>query len=370
MAQVVDGGLNYFAYQSTLCHMQKIPFIKKLITCVIAGLVVGAFTFRQNITWLREWVPVRAMSMLSLLCLVAAVIYAFIWQARKTNRPATLAFWQGLIRYGVAFDLASFGWEKICHLQLVMPVSKLDLPYRSFSPSDLFWCFFSHSYLFGCIIAGFQIAGAMLLLFRRTRLVGVFVLLPVLANILLMDIFYQIGDSVVVHASIMMSGALYFLFIEFNRLKEFFLDTKDQLPALNPSKYFKIAIRLSIIYIPLLLIAMHGKPDKYPQLTGKYEVKQLKMNQQMLYRASCADSILSVVYFDIRNGCVFEFNTPQRRWNGTYTIENNHLKVIWRSPADKPVFRGIMSPADGSGTLTLTGVLGTDSVNIIMQKVS
>lgn len=358
------------AYQSTQYSMQKIPFIKKFITCVLAGLVLGALTLRQGITWARTWVPLRVISILPFLFLVAAVIYAFIWQIRKTNRPSTLAFWQGLIRYGVAFDLASFGWEKICHLQLVMPASKLDLPYSSFSPSDLFWTFYSHSYLFGCIIAALQIAGAMLLLFHRTRLAGVFVLLPILANILMMDIFYQIGDSVVVHASIMMLGALYFLFIEFNRLKEFFFAAKDRLPAIRLPQYGKIAIRLSIIYIPLLLIAMHGKPDKYPQLTGKYEVKQLKINQQMLHGANCADSILTVVYFDIRNGCVFEFNTPQRRWNGAYTIEDNHLEIDWRSPVHKPVFSGMMSPVNGSGRLILAGALGNDSVNIEMQKVS
>lgn len=349
--------------------MQKIPFIKKLITCVLAGLVVGAFIFRQGITYFRTWIPLRVINIIPFLFLVTAVVYAFIWQARRTNRPATLAFWQGLIRYGVAFDLAEFGWAKICHLQLVMPVSKLDLPYGSFSPSELFWSFFSHSYFFGCIVGGIQIAGAMMLLFRRTRLVGVFVLLPVLANILLMDIFYQIGDSVVIHTSIMMLGALYFLFIEFNRLKEFFFAAKDQLPALKLSKYYKIAIRLSIIYIPLLLIAMHGQQDKYPWLTGKYEVKQLKMDQQMLYRTSCADSILTVLYFDIKNGCVFEFNTPQRRWNGTFTLENNHLEISWRSPAGKPIFKGIMSSTGGSGRLMLTGVLGTDSMNLIVQKV-
>lgn len=72
-----------------------------------------------------------------------------------------------------------------------------------------------------------------------------------LANILLMDIFYQIGDSVVVHASIMMLGTLYFLFIEFDRLKDFFFTVKDRLPSLNVSRYGKIAIRLSIIYVPL-----------------------------------------------------------------------------------------------------------------------
>jgi hypothetical protein len=348
--------------------MEKIPFAKKFITCVLAGLVVGAFTLRQGVTFLRTWVPVSVLSLISLIFFVAAVIYVFIWQARKTNNPATLAFWQGLIRYAVAFDLASFGWEKIFHLQLVMPLSRLDLPYKSFSPSDLFWTFFSHSYFFGCIVAGIQITGAMLLLFRRTRRAGVFVLLPVLANILLMDIFYQIGNSVVVHTSIMLSAVLYFLFIEFKRLREFFFAAKDQLPSVKLSKHYKIAIRLSIIYIPLLLISMHGNPDKHPQLTGKYEVKQLKMNQQMLYPASCADSILTVVYFDIKNGCVFEFNSPQRRWNGTYTIENNHLEIGWRSPADKPAFKGIISPAKGSGRLVIAGVLGSDSANIVLQK--
>lgn len=348
--------------------MQKIPFIKKIITCILAALVMGACMFRQGVTFFRTWIPIGILSMVPLLCIISAVIYLIIWQSRKTNNPATLAFLQGLIRFGVAFDLASFGWEKIFHLQLVMPQSKLELPYGSFTPSDLFWTFFSHSYLFGCIIAGFQIVGALLLLFRRTRLLGVFVLLPILTNILLMDIFYQIGASVVVHTSIMMLGTLYFLFIEFDRLKQFFFFAKDQLPAVTLSKYFKIAIRLSIIYIPLLLIAMHGNPDMHPQLTGKYEVKQLRMNQQTLYRVGCGDSILTVIYFDIRNICVFEFNTPQNRWNGGYTLKDNRLEISWYSPENKPVFRGVMSQDNGFSTLKLKGVLGSDSMNIIMQK--
>jgi len=349
--------------------MQKISFGKKFITCVLAGLVIGAAVMRQGVTYFRAWVPMRGLAIIPFITVAAAVVYVVIWQARKTNRLTTLAFWQGLIRYGVAFDLAEFGWTKICRLQLVMPMSKLDLPYRSFSSSDLFWNFFSHSYLFDCIIGGLQIAGAMLLLFRRTRLAGVFILLPVLANILLMDIFYEIGHSVVVHASIMMAGVLYFLVIEFSRLKEFFFAAKDHLPSMRFSTFSKMAIRLSIIYIPLLLIAMHGKPDKYPQLTGKYEVTQLKVGQQILYRTGCADSLLTVVYFDIRNGCVFEFNTPQRRWNGNYSKENDHLSINWRSPADKPGFNGTLTSTDGSGRLLLRGMLGSDSMNVVLQKV-
>ena len=115
---------------------------------------------------------------------------------------------------------------------------------------------------------------------------------------------------------------------------------------------------------------MHGNPDMHPQLTGKYEVKQLSINQQKLYRGGCEDSILTVVYFDIRNNCVFEFNTPQNRWNGGYTIKDDRLEISWYSPENKPVFSGVISQYNGFGTLKLKGVLGPDSVNIIMQKLS
>jgi hypothetical protein len=350
--------------------MHRISFANKLITCILAGLVIGATAFRISITYFRTWGTIGGFSIIPFLTVAAAIVYALIWQARKTNNSSTLAFWQGLIRYGVAVDLAEFGWAKICHRQFVMPLSKFDLPYNNLSPSDLFWMFFSHSYLFGCIIAALQIAGAMLLLFHRTRLIGVFILLPVLANILLMDIFYQIGYSVVAEASILMASILYFLVVEFDRLKEFFFGSINRLPELSFPKYVKWVIRLSIIYIPLLLIEMHEKVDKYPGLTGKYEVKQLRMNQQLLQRNNCADSILTEVYFDIKNGCVFQFKTPAQRWKGTFSKDSNHLRIKWFSPADKPVFDGTMSPAEGSRELILTGMLGKDSMNTILQKVN
>ena len=356
--------------QTTSPPMYKISFVKKLITCVLAGWVIGETLLRMGVTYFRTWASMGSLSIIPPIAVAIAIVYALIWQARKTNNPATLAFWQGLIRYGVAFDLAEFGWAKIFHLQLVMPMSKLDLPYNSFSPSDLFWYFFSYSYELGCIIAALQIAGAILLLFHRTRLAGVFILLPVLTNILLMDIFYQIGLSVVVHTSIMMAGVLYFLIIEFNRLKEFFFATTNRLPELNFSRYVKWIIRLSIIYIPLLLIATHGSVDKYPDLTGKYEVKQLRINQQLLSKSNCADSLLTEVYFDIKNNCVFQFNTPAKRWNGTFSKDSSHLKIKWFSPADKPFFDGTMSTANGEGKLMLTGLLGKDSIEVILQKVN
>jgi len=245
--------------------MSKIPFFKKLITCSIAGLVMGAAVFRQGVTYFRDWIPMRGLSAILPASVAAAIIYALIWQARTTNKQSTLAFWQGLIRYGVAFDLAEFGWSKICHRQLVTLISKLDLPYRSFSPSDLFWNFFSKSYVFACIIGAIQITGALMLLFRRTRLAGVFILLPVLANILLMDIFYQIGISVVVHASIMMAGLLYSRYLpkRYPQLK-WSSNLLPKRPAPNNSLLFVVSTFVRCVHTDLkyesrrqVLVALH-----------------------------------------------------------------------------------------------------------------
>ena len=344
--------------------MHKISFVKKLITCSIAGLVIGEAIFRQGVTYFRSWVTIQSLAILPPAGLLAGIIYALIWQARSTSKPATLAFWQGLIRYGVAFDLAEFGWAKIFHRQLVMPGSLLDLPYSSFSPSELFWTFFSHSYLFSCIIATLEIVGAMLLLFRRTRLAGVFVLLPVLGNILMMDIFYAVGAQV--HAAIMMLGVLYFLFIDFDRLREFFFAAKDRLPAVNMPRLLKAVLRLSIIIVPILLIAMAGNPDKHPELTGKYAVTDLQIGRQVVQKNPC-DSVLTLVYFDIKNRCVFEFNSPQRRWNGNYSIEKDSLKIDWRLPEKMPSFNGTVIPG-GSGKLTIQGTIGRDTLRVSLQK--
>ena len=57
---------------------------------------------------------------------------------------------------------------------------------------ELTWTYFGFSHGMSAIIAFAQIGGSVLLLFRKTALLGVCLLLPVLLNIILIDIFYEI----------------------------------------------------------------------------------------------------------------------------------------------------------------------------------
>ena len=62
-------------YQTRLHVMQKISFVKKLITCILAGLVIGASALRMGVTYFRTWVPIRSLSIIPLVAVVTAVVF-------------------------------------------------------------------------------------------------------------------------------------------------------------------------------------------------------------------------------------------------------------------------------------------------------
>ena len=66
----------------------------------------------------------------------------------------------------------------------------------------LTWYYFGYSSVYGTLIALSQIGGGVLLAWPRTSLIGALVLLPMFANIVLIDIFFGIGIGPMVAALI------------------------------------------------------------------------------------------------------------------------------------------------------------------------
>jgi hypothetical protein len=311
----------------------------------------------------------------AVLVLVGAICYGIYWGRQPAGRPAdgpALAFWQGLLRYAVAFDLALFGWQKLFNLQFFVPLGMLDLPFSSLSGEDLTWAYFGHSYPYRCVIGALQIGGALLLLFHRTRLLGVLTLLPVLVNILLIDYFYHLPVGVLWQAMIHFISLLYLLGLDYERLVTLLLRTPSHLPRLVIRRpLVRTLLRLSVVYGPLLLLSVHEFPDTCPQLTGKYAVRNVQLNGQLLTARSCQDSVLTTVYLDIGHDCVFEFNDPKRRLFGNYTYEarRQQLRVVWRRPTPRPdTLTATLTPTATPGSLRATGHLGEQPVRFTLVK--
>ncbi|RZJ85993.1 MAG: hypothetical protein EOO60_14035 [Hymenobacter sp.] len=124
------------------------------------------------------------------------------------------------------------------------------------------------------------------------------------------------------------------------------------------------------MYVPLLLLSSHEFPDTYPQLTGKYAVRNVQLNGQFQQARSCQDSVLTTVYLDIGHDCVFEFNDNKRRLYGNYTYEANRrqLRVVWRRPTLRPdTLMATLTPLM-PGSLRATGHLGDQAVRFTLVK--
>jgi hypothetical protein len=356
--------------------MKTKSLIQKLLVCLIAGLVCGETFLRVGDRFLSLILPVPVVIGISVLLAAASFIYAFIWQQR--DKKGTIdnvkpnAFWIGAIRYGIAFDLAMFGFQKIFRLQFITPLGMLDEPFSSFSSQWLTWSYFGHSYGFACVIGASQILGSMLLVINRTRLLAVIILLPVLLNIIFIDYFYELDFGVLVHALILLAGLLSLLMLDYDRLVDFFLrDRSDRISVRVPKAWIKNAARLSILFIPLLLIAIHGSPDKHPQLKGKYSVSEMMVNGKPMMATTCSDSLLTLVYFDIANECVFEFNSQKRRMFGTYELDENRgdVSTKWHYPpaVSEKGFKGALK-RESDHEIELIGQFENDSVKVKLVK--
>lgn len=109
--------------------------------------------------------------------------------------PAESSFAYSFCRYFVAFWMFGYGFAKIFRSQFVSLLHELDTPFGDLSGFALVWGFFGYSDTYRLFIAAAEIAGAALLLYRRTTPLGALLLFGMLGNIVLIDIFYSIGEA-------------------------------------------------------------------------------------------------------------------------------------------------------------------------------
>ncbi|SHN33943.1 hypothetical protein [Chitinophaga sp. CF418] len=356
--------------------MEHVRFSRKLFVCLLAGLIVAAVFRRVMARYLLTLIPIKTVWTLSWSCLLIFVAYTFVWQQQekvgKGNSVARLIFFQTLIAYTLAFDLASFGWQKIFHLQMVVPLGILDLPFNSLDGETLTWAYFRRSYPFTVSIAISQMASAYLLLWPRTRLLGLICMVPILLNIILIDVFYHLPTGVLLHAIILMAGVIYLMMQYRTHLVKFFFHA---LPAAITSTALNNRtihiLRSTVILLPLILLATYTYPDKHPQFTGKYRVNHLMINGRPIAAHSTKDSVLTTVYMDWLDDFVLEFNHYNNRYIGTYQYDpgTDSLRVQWRYPVGfNTRFSGSLKKADKKGDYLFAGQLGTNILEMKLEK--
>jgi hypothetical protein len=353
--------------------MERKPFSALALAAFVAA-VMGAIVFaRVAFVALGSRIPPLVPYGLAFIYFLTVLALIVVWKSKAAKGSIDVtsytAFWQNALRYALGIDMMMFGLQKFCHLQFSVPLGMLDDPFTAIPNEMLMWAFMGRYHSMVDIIASIEILGGTLLLFRKTRLVGAFVLLPMLLNLVLLD-YYYLNLLVQVYVTLEALAVIYLILLEYRRLVEFFLVAKGTSPLYNfRSKGVAYVIKATVVIIPAIALAMHQYPTNYTEITGKYEVKRAWVNNAGQTNASCRDSVLTHVYID-RSDLVLGYPDYRNKALGGYTYNpaTKQIKVTFHYPK-KDTLVATITP--GKGELkTLIGQIGGKELRIEMERVA
>lgn len=133
-----------------------------------------------------------------MLCGTLSLIFSMVWSfidARKgwqyNSKLNTLM--RTILRYHVGFTLFLYGIAKVYLYQFgYMGLDRMDAAVGNQSPMGFLWLFMSYSPTYNIGTGLIEMIGGLLLLFRRSTLLGAIISFVAMANVVLIDISYDV----------------------------------------------------------------------------------------------------------------------------------------------------------------------------------
>ncbi|PLK45059.1 hypothetical protein [Emticicia sp. TH156] len=292
--------------------------------------------------------------------LLLSIFLSAIWQ--YFDKKVNLHEWfQTIIIFFVAHQIANFGVSKIMQIQFQLPQSVLERPVGELNGYWMTWTYFGYSPTFTIILGSLQIVGSVLLLFKKTRLLATFILLPMMINVCFMEHFYQISPLAYFNA-LHYTAVLFFILLQyyegllhllFSYKEYFYFDKKTLLLSLA---------RLIVIGGAFWHIFWLKKNDRQAkELIGVWQVDAITMqNRSVIPENGTEGNVWSRIYFEQNNSCLFKFDSEKfndsKDWYGHYETEPKQRRatIVFRRNNQADSLK--LSYQVSGNHLTLSGV--------------
>jgi hypothetical protein len=146
------------------------------------------------------------------LCVAFAAVGAVVWSAIDRRRASYPWLKDGLwiaMRFTLALAMLGYGVNKIFGLQFPAPsMMRLVQEYGDSSPMGLTWTFMGASPAYVRFAGWMETVGGLLLLFRRTQLLGALWVAGVMTNVFVLNMCYDIPVKIYSFLLLLTAGAL------------------------------------------------------------------------------------------------------------------------------------------------------------------
>jgi hypothetical protein len=151
------------------------------------------------------------------------------------------------LRYLSAYLLFTYGISKLAGVQFTLSPDIARRAIGSLSGFQLTWYYYSYSHIYASLLGLTQLVGGALLLFRKTALMGAAIMTPVMANILMINLFFHIAVGAACTATFIFVSMLALLWREREALLRLFWS--QQLAQAATSQRFHRSMAALVVLI-------------------------------------------------------------------------------------------------------------------------
>ena len=272
-----------------------------------------------------------------------------------------------ICRFFVAFVVLFYGFAKLNGAQFTILESELDKPLREVSGFWLTWYYFGYSALYGGFVAAVQIIPAIMLLFRKTTLLGSAILFGVIGNIILIDVAYSINLGATLVATVLEVCLGFLLWQHRKEIADLFWNRPNSiLGAVDDGRLQQIgkyAVRALVIVVPFVFtwyIANYNNRLPTP-IDGRWEVVRVESD-------SLAVDMPSHLYFERNRAYMSVFAYADSMATHHFEVdEDERALVIWE--ADRVTLRASPVGLTRSSTFSRWIELPARSLSVMSKLV-
>ena len=174
--------------------------------------------------------------------------------------------YETILSYLLGLCMLPYALTKLLRTQfVVMPFYQWSEPLKDISGVTLTWAFLGYSKWFTILLGVLELLPAILLLFRKTRLLGAILLLPVVLNVFLINIALDLWEDTQLISGLLLILNLLVLSLNFPVLKDFFVKTISA----SYVKTLKIKIELAVNILLLGVVSYLFLEEVTPYLAQR-----------------------------------------------------------------------------------------------------
>jgi hypothetical protein len=169
----------------------------------------------------------------------------------KFKKKDIIEILENAFTYIVVFAMFAYGIGKMVQFNDAVPINKT---IAEMTGMQIMWAFYGYSKPFIITLGIMEVSGGILMLIRRTRILGCFFVTTILVNVILQDIFYEVNVGALRAAIIYQFLILFILWFNKDKLIQCFRILLSTTLFDGFKKKYFVKIILSLILFVVLRI--------------------------------------------------------------------------------------------------------------------